>query len=220
MMRKSGSCLRRDRRADLGEKFVARDDHLVVEVAALLREALVLDVQAGDAAPLVLPHRARRVELVAVAGIGIGDHRHVDGRGDAAGIVGHLRHGDEPIVGIAERRRRAGAGHVDRAEAGLRDGARGDAVVGAGRDGQAVALQQLPELPCSTHGRLLVSCSAAARPQSIGTRFAAQCAPSHRCLAPLPNRRPATELDDELQSVYFAQFVQKLQRGSRRSSHR
>ncbi len=151
---------RGDGGADLGEKLVERNDRLVVEVAALLREALVLDVQAGDAAPLVFAHRTGRIELVAVAGIGIGDDRHIDGGGDPAGIVRHLRHGDEPVVGIAERRRGAGAGHVDGIEAGLRDGARGDAVIGAGRDRVGRRAAAVPGIACHESWRSpCASCS-------------------------------------------------------------
>jgi hypothetical protein len=171
------------RGANLGDELVARHDRLVVEVAALLREALVLDVQPGDAAPLVLAHGAGGVELVAVAGIGVGDHRNVDGRGDTSGIVGHLRHCEEAVVGIAERRRGAGAGHVDRVEAGLHDGARGDAIVGAGRDHHAAALQQLAQLPGSSHG-----CISVLRHVHAGYRNAVGRSITWRPLAPAPFR--------------------------------
>ena len=134
---------RRDRRPDLREILVERNDRLVVEVAAFLREPLVFDMQAGDAAPLVFPNRAGRIEFVAVTGIGIGNDRHIDGGGDAAGVVGHLGHGEEPVVRITQRRRGPGAGHVNRAEAGLSDRSRRYAVIGAGCNRQAAAPQQL-----------------------------------------------------------------------------
>ena len=143
----------RHRRAHLGEVFVERDDHLVVEMAALLREALILDMQAGDAAPLVFADGARGIELVAIAGVGIGDHRHVDRGRDAPGIVGHLRHGHEAVVRVAERRGRAGAGHVDGRKARLRDGARRNAVIGARRHDH-VLLQKCAQFGSPAHGVL------------------------------------------------------------------
>ena len=82
------------------------------------------------------------VELVAVAGIGVGDDRHIDRGGDATGVVDHLRHRHQAEIRIAERRRGAGAGHVDAVEPGARDHPRGDAVIGAGRDDHPVAAQQ------------------------------------------------------------------------------
>ena len=100
--------------ADLGQPVVARHDLLVVEMAAFLRKALVLDMDAGDPGGLVLAHRAHDVQLVAVAGIGVGDDRQVDRGGDAAGVVHHLGHRDEAEIGIAQGRGGAGAGHVDR----------------------------------------------------------------------------------------------------------
>jgi hypothetical protein len=44
---------------------------------ALLRKTLVLDMQSGDAATFILAHRAGGVELVAVAGVSISDHRNI-----------------------------------------------------------------------------------------------------------------------------------------------
>ena len=77
----------------------ARDDPLAFEVAAFLREFLILDVNPGNAAVLEFAHRAKDVELVAVAGIGIGDHGPFDGGGDAPGIGHHLGHRDEAKSG-------------------------------------------------------------------------------------------------------------------------
>ena len=68
-------CSGRGRGADFGEIFVEWDHGLVVEMPAFFGETLILDVEPGDAALLVLAHRARHVELVAIAGVGIGDHR-------------------------------------------------------------------------------------------------------------------------------------------------
>src|SRR5216683_705347 len=49
---------------------------------------------------------------------------------------------------------RFGAGHVDGAEAGLRDRSSRYAIIGAGRDYQAAAPQQVPGLASSAHDLL------------------------------------------------------------------
>jgi hypothetical protein len=115
---------------------------------------------AGDAARLVLAHRARDVELVAVAGVGVGDQRHRDRARHDGGVVDHLAHRQEAEVGIAARRRGAGAGHVDGGEAGLLDQARADRVVGAGSDRHAGAGEQVTE--GGVHGGRAVARSARA----------------------------------------------------------
>ena len=76
-------------------------------MAAFLREALVLDVDAGDAAPLVLAHRAHDVELVAVAGVGVGDHRHATAAAMRPALSTISLMVMQAVIGIAERRRGA-----------------------------------------------------------------------------------------------------------------
>jgi hypothetical protein len=68
-------------------------------VPALLGHHLVLELDAGDPGLLVELHGADDVERVAVAGVGVGDDRDVDGGGDPAGVVHHLRTGEQPDVG-------------------------------------------------------------------------------------------------------------------------
>src|SRR5215831_13394982 len=140
-----------DRRPDFRQVLVKGNNCLVVEVPALFWEALVFDMQAGDATPLIFPHRASRIEHVAVTRIRVGNDRHIDSGGNATGIVGHLGHSQEPVIRIAQRRRGPGAGHVDSAETGLGDRSRRYAIISAGRDRQATAPQQVAELPSSTH---------------------------------------------------------------------
>jgi len=77
------------------------------------REFLVLDVYSRDAAALELADRAKGVELIAVAGIGVGDDGQLDRGGDAPGIGHHLGQRDETKIGVSQCRRGAGAGHVD-----------------------------------------------------------------------------------------------------------
>ena len=111
-------------------------------MAAFFREALVLNMNAGDSGSLVFAYGAHGVEFVAIAGVGVGDNRETDRRGDAAAIRDHLRHRDEPEIGIAQGRGRTRAGHVDRFEAGPFDEPRRDAVIGARRDDHTVSPQE------------------------------------------------------------------------------
>ena len=75
---------------DLGHHLGGRDHALAGEMAAALGPRLVFDVHAGDAGFLVIADGAPRVDRIAVAGIGIGDHRQLRGIDDAAGVVDHF----------------------------------------------------------------------------------------------------------------------------------
>ena len=133
------------RGADLGDVVLARDDLLAFEMAAFLREFLILDVNPGNAAALEFANRAKDIELVAVAGIGIGDDGQLDGGGDPPGIGHHLGHRDEAKIGVSQCRRGAGPGHVDRGESRLFDELGGDAIIGPGRHHHPLPLQQIPK---------------------------------------------------------------------------
>src|SRR5712692_955473 len=113
MTRKSRS--RRDC-AELGQPILARHDLLVVEMAAFLRKALVLDMDADYPGCFEFAHGPHDIKLVAVAGIRVGDDRQPDRGGDPPGIPHHLRHRNEAKIGVAEGHRGARAGHIDRVE--------------------------------------------------------------------------------------------------------
>ncbi len=85
-------------------------------MATPLRKHLILQLDRGDTGVVVLPHGANNVEPGAVAGVGIGDQRHIAERGDDhPRALGHLGLGDEADVGQREaRRRHAGSGQVGR----------------------------------------------------------------------------------------------------------
>ena len=96
-------------------------DPLAGHVAALLGPHLVLQEDAGPAGRLEQLHRAPGVEGVAVAGVGVDDHRRL-GRGPAhpPGDVGHLPLGQVAEVGQAEEGGRRGvAGQEGHLEAGV-----------------------------------------------------------------------------------------------------
>ena len=114
-------------------------------MAAALGADLVFDLDGGDAAHLVFAHRAGRVEFVAVSGVAVRDHRDIDGPGQDAGRFRHLRQGQQPVVGVAVRRRHARAGHVHRVEPCLRHHAGGDPVICARCGKQAAGSEMQPQ---------------------------------------------------------------------------
>src|SRR5260370_41231903 len=65
------------RRADLLDHLLGRDDQLALQVAALLRGHLVLDVDPGDPGRLVGADGAEHVQRLAVTGVRVGDDRDV-----------------------------------------------------------------------------------------------------------------------------------------------
>jgi hypothetical protein len=121
-----------NRSTDLCQVILAGDDLLAFEMAAFFREFLVLDVDPRNTAAFEFPHRTKDVELVAITGVGISDHRHLDCGDQTAGIGYHLRHRDEAEIGVSQTRRGAGAGHVDGRKPRLFDQPGGNAVVSAG----------------------------------------------------------------------------------------
>ncbi len=120
-----------------------RNDALVVVVAALLGEGLVLEVERGDADALEGAGGALRGQRVAVAGVGIGDHRHAHRLDHLGKPLDDLVGRDQAHVGHAGAARDGAAARIDRGEARLLDEARGEAVIGAGRDHDAVLAQHV-----------------------------------------------------------------------------
>ena len=80
---------------------------------------------------------------VAVAGVGVGDHRDRDRTGDAPGVVDHLGHRQQPHVGLTEARRSGPeARHVRGREPGLGDEPRAERVEATGREHHLLAREQ------------------------------------------------------------------------------
>ncbi len=99
--------------ADLQHRLVARDHLPPRDMAAALGRDLVLEVQAGDAAADVFLDGADDVDGVPEAGVGIGDERDADGRGDELRVQRHLGQRGQPGIGQAEQvQRGAVARHV------------------------------------------------------------------------------------------------------------
>ena len=98
-------------RAVFPDRLILADDHLARDVTAALGEDLVLDVNPGHAAAHVLLHRPDGRQRVAVAVVGVGDDRDLDGAGHHGADAGHLGLGEEAHVGPA-----VGQGHRVAAE--------------------------------------------------------------------------------------------------------
>jgi hypothetical protein len=131
---------------DLADHLVDADHGLAAHVPALLGHHLVLQVDPRDAGLLIALHGPHHVDRVTGARVGVGDHRDADGRDDPAGVVDHLRTGQQPHVGPADQRRRgAEARHVDDAEPGLLDEPGREGVVGPRRDDRSRTGQQLAQ---------------------------------------------------------------------------
>ena len=62
-----------ERRLDLADHFGGRDQHFVVQMAAALREILVLDLDRVGAGALEQADGALDIEGIAIAGVGIDD---------------------------------------------------------------------------------------------------------------------------------------------------
>jgi hypothetical protein len=70
-----------------------------IRVAIVSWEGLVLELDRGDAGRLELAHGANDVDRGAVAGVGVGDQRHLaEGPHKHAGPLGHLGLGDQADV--------------------------------------------------------------------------------------------------------------------------
>ena len=124
-----------DRRLDLADHFLRRDQRLVVEMAAALGEVLVLELDGVGAGALEQTHGALDIERIAVAGVGVDDEMRADAVADQRQRLDHLAHADEADVGPAEPRVGDGrAGDVERLEAGLLGDQRRQRIVDAGRD--------------------------------------------------------------------------------------
>jgi len=131
--------------AVFAQRLLAAHAHLAGDVAAALREALVLEVDAGHAGLDHFLDRAQGRERVAVAVVGVGDDRDVDGarhhRGDACdlglGQEPHVR----PPVGHGDRI----PAEVDRLDAHLLGDLRVQRRVHAAREHVGLVLQQPAE---------------------------------------------------------------------------
>ena len=132
---------------DLGDHVPRGNQLLAGEMATALRQHLILEVDCRDAGAFVELHGAAHVERAAIAVIGIGDHRDVaDGR-DACRVVDHLGQRQQADIRHAEPRGGgAGARHVHRLVAVLRDEAREERIDDAGRHDRAAAREQMAEL--------------------------------------------------------------------------
>ena len=131
-----------DRRADLAAHLLRRDQSFSIEMAATFRKVLVFDLYAMGAHPLEATNRARHVECVAVAGVGVDDEMGVDPIADQRERIGNLAHADQTDIrpaepGIGD----GGAGDIQRGETCLRGDQRRERVIDTGRHHDRLPVQ-------------------------------------------------------------------------------
>jgi hypothetical protein len=120
-----------------------------------LREQLVLDAHAGDAALAQLAHEAAHVVEVAVAGVAVQQDGQVGGVRHVLDLLEHLGPGRLVVVAQAERRRHAQARPPDPFEARFRDDLGRHAAMRLHQEGHLGTLQhvaQAAEAGCGTIG--------------------------------------------------------------------
>src|SRR5690606_11802518 len=84
---------------DLLHHLGCRDDTLAVEMAALLRKNLVLELNGRSAGPLKQADCPDRVHGIAEPGIGVDDNWQIHGVGHRGYSIGQLRHGCQADIG-------------------------------------------------------------------------------------------------------------------------
>jgi hypothetical protein len=131
-----------DRGPDLAEHLRQGHDLLPVEMAAALREDLVLELDPRRAGALQHSDRADHVERVAEARVGVDEERDRDRVGHGRDMVHDLGKRGEPDVGRAEMHvGDAGARDVAGLEAEILHDAREQRVGSAGEEGSVAPRQ-------------------------------------------------------------------------------
>jgi len=127
------------------DRLFASHDGLAGDVAAALRELLVLDVDAGDAGLDELLDCSHGAQRVAVAVIGIRDDRNLDRTGHHRRDAGHLGHGEEPHVRPAVGEGHGVAAQVDRLHADALGDLRIERRVHTAGEDVGLVVDQVPE---------------------------------------------------------------------------
>ena len=90
---------RLDGGGDLGRHLVRADKLLVVEVAAFLRQPLVLDLHGGGAGILEGPHHLHDVQGLAEAGVAVDEDGELRGARHLPHVEAHFVEGEDAEVG-------------------------------------------------------------------------------------------------------------------------
>jgi hypothetical protein len=123
----------------------------IVQVPAAFREGLVFQVYASQADACELADHAVGVERVAVAGVGIADHRAVDRVADLGQPLHDMARVDQVDVRHAGGAGDAAAGGIQRLEAGHAAQPCRHAVIDARCHDHAGTREHLAQLGCLTH---------------------------------------------------------------------
>ena len=105
--------------ADFGGGIFRRDQALVVQVAAFLRQHLVFDMYGARARAFQFPDRAHGVERFAITGVAVDDQRQVRGARHHAGDEAEFFQGQNTNVGKPHGRRHRAARDIQSLEPGL-----------------------------------------------------------------------------------------------------
>ena len=138
---------------DLGGHVARIRQLLVVEMAAFLRQQLVLDVNGRSACVLEGAHHVHDIERLAIAGVAIDQHRQAAGARHLADEEGDFLDRDDAEIRQAHRRRHRRARQIERGEAGVAGLQRGHAVMRARHLQNARPVQEVAEArPCRLVG--------------------------------------------------------------------
>ena len=137
----------------LGRHVVRIGQLLVVQMAALLRQDLVLDMDRAGARLLEGAHHVHDVQRLAVAGVAVDQHRQARGARDLADEEADLVDRDDAEIGQAHRGRHRRAGKIQRVEARGAGLQRRHAVVRARQLQDAGPVEQRAEALARGHGR-------------------------------------------------------------------
>jgi hypothetical protein len=145
-----------DRRSNLGDGFVDRQQHLAFEMAASFRHHLVFDVHAGRTGLLEFLDSEIRIHRVSKTGVGVGHNGDTHRGGDPRGVLCHFSRGHQAVVGNPEMAGDdIGAGRLDRIEPGLFDQPGAQCIVRAGHNQNARILDELFQTGRFPHNGLL-----------------------------------------------------------------
>ena len=129
---------------------------LVVQMAAFLRQQLVLDVHRAGAGVLEAAYHVHHVQRLSVAGVAVHQHGQTGGAGDLADEKTNVVHRDHAQIRQAHGGAHRRTGKVERGEAGGARLQRRHAVVRAGDSQNPRLVQQPPEADAGGFGGQVV----------------------------------------------------------------
>jgi hypothetical protein len=151
----TGGVTCRDGRLDFRHHLLQGNDRFADHVAATFRKNLILAEEPCYAGCLVFAHGTHHVVHVSVPRVRVGENGDVHGVHKIPVLVYHLRHGEEPDVGLSEE----GGGETvaprgKGLEAAFFDHPGGETVMGAWKHQNFRSLHQSAEQGCLSHAQV------------------------------------------------------------------